>query len=153
MIGVANHVSDWSGPNFRRIQFVVLDPTVVRNDQAFRPWLVVGVAPPLPFYSSLWQANKAIIVALTKRPAYAHKNLQPTLPSLGKFLGESLNFRKFDMNTGGDGTHSLLFHPSLKPTHRVIPSVVYHPNTGRLAGIGMVPALAGWFIQMVFFVL
>jgi hypothetical protein len=30
----------------------------------------------LPFSSSLQQANKAIIVASTKRPAYAHKNLQ-----------------------------------------------------------------------------
>jgi hypothetical protein len=37
MIGVANHVSDWSTPNFRRIRFVVLDSTVVRDDQAFWP--------------------------------------------------------------------------------------------------------------------
>jgi hypothetical protein len=29
MIGVANHASDWSMPNFRRIQFIVLDPTIV----------------------------------------------------------------------------------------------------------------------------
>ncbi len=40
-IGVANHVSDWSVPNFRRIQFVVLDPTIVRDNQAFWPWFVV----------------------------------------------------------------------------------------------------------------
>jgi hypothetical protein len=37
MIGVANHGSDWSMPKFRRIQLVVLDTTVVRNDQAFWP--------------------------------------------------------------------------------------------------------------------
>jgi hypothetical protein len=38
--------------------------------------LLSAFAPPLPFLSSLQQANKAIIVALTKRPAYACKNLQ-----------------------------------------------------------------------------
>jgi hypothetical protein len=76
-IGVANHVSDLSAPNFRRVQFVVLDPTNVRDDQAFRPWfVVVGIAPSLLFCSSLRQTNKAIIVASTKRPAYACKNLQ-----------------------------------------------------------------------------
>jgi hypothetical protein len=32
-------------------------------------------------------------------------------------------------------------------------SVVYHPNTGRLAGINMVPALVGWYIRLVIFVL
>jgi hypothetical protein len=64
-------------PIFKRIQYVVLDPTVVRDDQAFRPWfVVVSVSPSLPFCSSLQQANKAIIVASTKRPAYACKNLQ-----------------------------------------------------------------------------
>ncbi len=36
-IGVTYHVSDWRAPTFRRIQFVVLDPTVVRDDQAFWP--------------------------------------------------------------------------------------------------------------------
>jgi hypothetical protein len=30
-------------------------------------------------------------------------------------------------------------------------SVVYHPNTSRLAGIGMVLALVGWYIWLVFF--
>ncbi len=35
----------------------------------------------------------------------------------------------------------------------VFSSVVYYPNTGCLAGIGMVPALAGWYIRLVFFVL
>jgi hypothetical protein len=73
---------------------------------------------------SLQQANKAIIVASTKRPAYAHKNLQPTLHSLGKFLGKSLNFREFKtriQNTGGNGTHSRLFNASFKTTHSVIP--------------------------------
>jgi hypothetical protein len=29
-------------------------------------------------------------------------------------------------------------------------SVVYHPNTGHLAGIGKLPALAGWYIRLVF---
>jgi hypothetical protein len=28
-------------------------------------------------------------------------------------------------------------------------SVVYHPNTGHLAGIGKLPALAGWYIRLV----
>jgi hypothetical protein len=32
-------------------------------------------------------------------------------------------------------------------------SVVYHSITNRLAGIGMVLALVGWYIQLVFFVL
>ncbi len=77
MIDVDNHVSDWSAPDFRRIWFVVLDPTVVKDDQAFWPWfVVVGVAPSLLFCSSLRQASKAIIIASTKRPAYARKNLQ-----------------------------------------------------------------------------
>ncbi len=94
--GVANHVSDWSAPNFRRIQFVVLDPTVVRDDQAFgHDLLLLAFAPPLPFCLSHQQANKAIIIASTKGPAYAHKNLQPTLHSLGQFLGKRLNFREF----------------------------------------------------------
>jgi hypothetical protein len=62
---------------FRRIQFVVLDPNVVRDNQAFWPCLLLLVfAQPSPFCLSLQQANKAIIVALTKRPAYACKNLQ-----------------------------------------------------------------------------
>jgi hypothetical protein len=38
--------------------------------------LLLAFAPPLPFCSSLQQANKAIIIASTKRPAYARKNLQ-----------------------------------------------------------------------------
>ncbi len=37
MIGVVNHVSDWSAPNFKEDLIVVPDPTVVRDDQAFRP--------------------------------------------------------------------------------------------------------------------
>ncbi len=81
-IVVANHASDLSTPNFRRIWFVVLDPTVVRDDQAFWPWfVVVDVSPSLPFCLSLQQANKAIIVASTKRPAYARKK---SLTSAGK---------------------------------------------------------------------
>jgi hypothetical protein len=35
--------------------------------------LLLAFALPLPFSLSLQQANKAIIVALTKRPAYARK--------------------------------------------------------------------------------
>jgi hypothetical protein len=31
----------------------------------------------------------------------------------------------------------------------VATSVVYHPNTGHLAGIGKLPALAGWYIRLV----
>jgi hypothetical protein len=57
--------------------------------------LLLAFALPLPFCSSLQQANKAIIVASTKRPAYARKILQPTLHSLGRFLGKSLIFREF----------------------------------------------------------
>ncbi len=75
--GIWNFGSFGGEPPIRRIRFVLLDPTVVRDDQAFPPWfVVVGVAPSLPFCSSLQQANKAIIVASTKRPAYARKNLQ-----------------------------------------------------------------------------
>jgi hypothetical protein len=33
-----------------------------------------------------------------------------------------------------------------KNKKNVANSVVYHLNTGRLAGIGMVPALGGWYI-------
>ncbi len=36
-IGVANHFSDWSASNFQEDSIVVLDPTVVRDDQAFWP--------------------------------------------------------------------------------------------------------------------
>ena len=36
-IGVANQVSDWSMPNFQEDPIVVPDPTVVRDDQGFRP--------------------------------------------------------------------------------------------------------------------
>ncbi len=36
-IGVTNHVSEWSAPNFQEDPIVVPDPTVVRDDQAFRP--------------------------------------------------------------------------------------------------------------------
>jgi hypothetical protein len=28
---------------------------------------------------------------------------------------------------------------------KVFSSFVYHPKTGRLAGIGIVPALVGWY--------
>jgi hypothetical protein len=38
--------------------------------------VVVGVAPSLSFCLNLQQANKAIIVASTKRQAYTRKNLQ-----------------------------------------------------------------------------
>jgi hypothetical protein len=38
--------------------------------------LLLAFAPPLPFCSSLQQANKAIIVASTKNPAYTRKNFQ-----------------------------------------------------------------------------
>ncbi len=44
MIGVANHVSDWSAPIFLEDPIVVLDPTIVRDNQAFWPlFVVVGV--------------------------------------------------------------------------------------------------------------
>ncbi len=36
-IGVANHISDWSVPNFQEDPIVVPVPTVVRDDQAFQP--------------------------------------------------------------------------------------------------------------------
>ncbi len=38
-------------------------------------------------------------------------------------------------------------------TPHQLANIVYHPNTGHLAGIGMVPALVAWYIQLVFFVL
>jgi hypothetical protein len=48
------------------------------------------------------------------------KNLQPTLHSLGQFLGKSLNFREFKTISNG-GNHSRSRHfPLLKPTHSVI---------------------------------
>jgi hypothetical protein len=36
-IGAANHVSDWSEPDFEEDPIVVPDSTVVRDDQAFWP--------------------------------------------------------------------------------------------------------------------
>jgi hypothetical protein len=67
---------------------MVLDPTGVGDNQSLWPWsVVVGIAPSLPFCLSLQLANKAIIVASTKRPAYTRKNLQPSLLSLGQYLG------------------------------------------------------------------
>ncbi len=43
-IGVANHDSDWGMPKFQEDPIVVLDPTVVRDDQAFWPlFVVVGI--------------------------------------------------------------------------------------------------------------
>jgi hypothetical protein len=56
---------------------MVLDPTVVGDNQS--PLLlsvVVSIAPSLLFCLSLQQANTAIIVASTKRPACTPKNLQ-----------------------------------------------------------------------------
>ncbi len=49
------------------------------------------------------------------------KNLQPTLHSLGRFLGKSLNLREFKtISSGGNHCRSRHF-PFLKPTHSVIP--------------------------------
>ena len=49
------------------------------------------------------------------------KNLQPTLHSLGQFLGKSLNFREFK-TISKSGNHCRSRHfPFLKPTHSVIP--------------------------------
>jgi hypothetical protein len=83
--------------------------------------LLSAFALPLPFCSSLQQANKAIIVASTKRPAYARKNLQPTLHSLGQFLGKSLNFREFKTQIQAGTEPIPTFYPSLKSTNSVIP--------------------------------
>jgi hypothetical protein len=47
------------------------------------------------FINMLKWEGSTIIITSTKRPAYAHKNLQPTLHSLGQFLDKSLNFREF----------------------------------------------------------
>jgi hypothetical protein len=75
---------------------MVLDSTVVGDNQSlWQRSVVVSNPPSLLFCSSLPKANKAIIIALTKRPAYTHKNLQPSLLSLGQFLGKNLNFREF----------------------------------------------------------
>jgi hypothetical protein len=58
------------------VKIIVPDPTVVRDDQAFWPWFfVVNVCSAIAVLISLRQANKAIIVALTKKTAYACKNL------------------------------------------------------------------------------
>ncbi len=52
---------------------------------------------------------------------HAKKILQPTLHSLGQFLGKSLNFREFKtISNGGNHCRSCYF-PFLKPTHSVIP--------------------------------
>ncbi len=123
-IGVANHVSDWSAPNFLEDPICSTGSYRSHTIRLFgHDLLLSAFAPPSPFCSSLQQANKAIIVASTKRPAYTRKNLQPTLHSLGQFLGESLNFREFKtrIQVGGNGTHSRLFNPSFEPTHSIIP--------------------------------
>ncbi len=54
--------------------------------------LLLAFAPPLPFCSSLQQANNAIIVALTKRPAYTHKNLQLVQVNTIKMLSSLINY-------------------------------------------------------------
>ncbi len=80
MIGVANQVSDWSASNFQE------DP--IHSTESYCSQRRSGFSAMI----------KAIIVASTKRPAYACKNPQPTLHSLegnGQFLGESLNFGEF----------------------------------------------------------
>ncbi len=56
-------------------------------------------------------------------------------------------------NPSGTSPHWTVAYPSkLGPElpQSISTTVVYHPNTGHLAGIGMVLALAGWYIQLVF---
>jgi hypothetical protein len=77
LIGLVTETCPISVCRNRMIQYMVLNPTVVGDDQS--PWslsVVVSIAPSLKFCLSLQQANKAIIVASNKRPAYACKNLQ-----------------------------------------------------------------------------
>ena len=49
------------------------------------------------------------------------KNPQPTLHSLGRFLGKSLNFREFKTISNGWNHCRSRHFPFLKPTHSVIP--------------------------------
>ncbi len=85
-MGVAYHVSDWSAPNFGRIRFAVLDPTVVRDDQAFRPWfVVVGVCsaiavlfePPTSkqrYHRSIDQKTSVCTQKSSTSPGKSYKN-------------------------------------------------------------------------------
>ncbi len=54
--------------------------------------LLLAFAPPLPLCSSLQQANKSIIVASTKRPAYARKNLQLVQVNTIRMLSSLINY-------------------------------------------------------------
>ncbi len=85
-----------------RIQHMVLDPTVVRDNKSLWTWSVaIGIASSLPFCSSLRQANTVIIIALTKRPVKRTQKSSTHPPLPGAILGKSLNFRELDMNGGG----------------------------------------------------
>jgi hypothetical protein len=54
--------------------------------------LLMAFAPSLPFCSSLQQANKAIIIASTKRPAYTRKNLQLDQVNTIRILSSLINY-------------------------------------------------------------
>jgi hypothetical protein len=54
--------------------------------------LLLAFAPPLPFCLSHRQANKAIIVASTKGPAYARKNLQLIQVNTIKMLSSLIKY-------------------------------------------------------------
>ncbi len=97
MIGVTNHISDWSAPNFQENPICSTGSYCSQRRSGFLA--MICCCRHLLCHclcSSLQQANKAIIVASTKRLAYTCKNLQHTLHSLGRFLGKSLNFREFE---------------------------------------------------------
>jgi hypothetical protein len=77
MIGVAILVSDWSAPNFRRIQFVVLDSTVVRDEQAFWPLLVVvGVCSAIAILFKPPTSKQSYHHSIDQKTSVRTKNLQ-----------------------------------------------------------------------------
>ncbi len=87
-MGVANHISDWSAPNFTRIRFVVLDPTVVRDNQAFCPWFVVV---------SVCSAIAVLFKPPTSKQSYHHSidqktsiRMQKSSTSSGKYYKNAL---------------------------------------------------------------
>ncbi len=78
--------------------------------------------PPCFLIKPSRQANSVIIKTTNQKTCiHTQKSSKPTLHSLGRFLGKSLNFREFKTFTIS-GNHSRSRHfPFLKTTHSVIP--------------------------------
>ena len=71
------------------------------------------------------QANSIIIETIDQKTSVpTQKNVKPTLHSLGRFLGKSLNFRELKTFTIGRNQRRSRHFPFLKPTHSVIPYVL-----------------------------